>query len=150
MLTSDYVLMLQDAVPQGWAFMYSIRETMLAYEGSFPLMFAEVVPANVSLLAESAILSSYTQSISFFELDEQDSLGINLTDSTQPNYIIQKTKMDSAERAAHAFIFALNQVEDIIITGMRIVPTPRYLWNGGKVLVGVDLTINIATPPERC
>jgi hypothetical protein len=150
MLTSDYVLMLQDATPNGWSFMYSIRETMLAYEGSFPLMFAEVVPANVSLLAESAILSSYAQSISFFELDEQDSLGINLTDSTQPNYIIQKTKMDSAERACHAFIFALNQVEDIIISGLRIVPTPRYLWNGGKVLVGVDLTLTINTPPERC
>ena len=142
--------MLQDCTPAGWSFMYAIRETMLAYEGGFPLMFAEVVPSDITLLAESAILSTFRQSISFFELDEQDSLGLNLTDSTQPNYIIQKTKMDSAERAMHAFIFALNEYEDIILSGIRAVPTPRYSWNGGKVLVGCDLTITIQAPPERC
>lgn len=156
MAISNLVQTLIDAKPTGWSFLYALRENILAYEGTFPLMFAEVSPYDANLVANNALSRTFRQSISFMILDEQDSLGIelqtpvgiNLQKTT--NNIIQLSNMDVADLACQEFIFNLNAIDSIEVSTPRVTPTPRFLWNGGQVLVGVTLTVNITPIPTRC
>jgi hypothetical protein len=156
MAISNLVQTLISAKPAGWNFLYALRENILAYEGAFPLMFAEVSPYDATLVANTALSRTFRQSISFMILDEQDSLGIelqtpvgiNLQKTT--NTIIQLTNMNIALLACEEFVFNLNAIDSIEVSTPRVTPTPRFLWSGGQALVGVTLSVNITPVPVRC
>lgn len=149
MTLSEYIDALASITPDGWDFLYAIPEMIYHYDGGFPLVFAQASPSRITFPAEASIMRIYTQKISFMYLDKQDSLGLKLKTSGL-NEMIQVDDLVTTQNVVNNFCLALREYEGLNIRSIQETPMPRYLVNGGKVLLGYDLTFEIETMPIKC
>jgi hypothetical protein len=139
MTIESFVEVMRNATPVDWHFLYAVEEMMLAYEGSYPLVFAVCSPEDSQFVGGSALLTTYTQKVYFMINEAQDSLGLNRLDSTAPDTLIQLPNIALAQQARDAFLFAVRDADLLSLANITSRPIPRFIENGGKVLVGYEL-----------
>jgi hypothetical protein len=151
MTIESFVEVMRNATPTDWNFLYAVEEMMLSYEGSYPLVFAVCSPEDLQFIGGGGpLLTTYTQKVYFMINEAQDSLGLNRSDSTTPDTLIQLPSISIAQQARDAFLFAVRDADLLSLSNITSKPIPRFIENGGKVLVGYELNFRAFGELKPC